>query len=88
MQRVLVTEQLAESGLEAMRAAGLEVDVRLGLSPEELLDAVRGAAALVIRSATQVTAEVLEAGDELVVVGRAGHRRSTTSTSTRRPAAA
>src|SRR3954467_15442181 len=72
MKRVLVSEQLADSGLEAMRAAGLEVDVRLGLSPSELLDAVRGASALVIRSATQVTAEVLEAGDELVVVGRAG----------------
>src|SRR6478735_10480892 len=72
MKRVLVTEQLADSGLEAMRGAGLDVDVRLGLSPEALLDAVRGAAALVIRSATQVTAEVLEAADELVVVGRAG----------------
>src|SRR6478736_9181689 len=72
MKRVLVSEQLADSGLDAMRAAGLEVDVRLGLSPSELLDAVRGASALVIRSATQVTAEVLEAGDELVVVGRAG----------------
>src|SRR3954454_9063845 len=72
MKRVLVSEQLADSGLEAMQAAGLEVDVRLGLSPSELLDAVRGASALVIRSATQVTAEVLEAGDELVVVGRAG----------------
>ena len=72
MKRVLVSEQLADSGLEAMRAAGLEVDVRLGLSPSELLDAVKGAAALVIRSATQVTAEVLEAADELVVVGRAG----------------
>ena len=34
MKRVLVSEQLADSGLEAMRAAGLEVDVRLGLSPE------------------------------------------------------
>src|SRR5436190_10826097 len=72
MQRVLVTERLAESGLDAMAAAGLEVDVRLGLSPSELLDAVRGASALVIRSATQVTADVLEAGDGLVVVGRAG----------------
>src|SRR5690349_17346790 len=72
MKRVLVSEQLADSGLDAMRAAGLEVDVRLGLSEEELLQAVRGASALVIRSATQVTAEVLEAGDELVVVGRAG----------------
>src|SRR3954453_7163818 len=72
MKRVLVSEQLAESGLEAMRSAGLEVDVRLDLSPSELLDAIPGAAALVIRSATQVTAEVLEAADELVVVGRAG----------------
>ena len=72
MKRVLVSEQLAASGLEAMRGAGLEVDFRPGLSPEELLEAVKGAHALVIRSATQVTAEVLEAGDELVVVGRAG----------------
>jgi D-3-phosphoglycerate dehydrogenase len=72
MQRVLVTERLADSGLEAMTAAGLEVDVRIGLAPSELLAAVRGASALVIRSATQVTADVLEAGNELVVVGRAG----------------
>ena len=72
MQRVLVTEKLAESGLEAMRGAGLEVDVRLGLSPEELVAAIRGASALIVRSATRVTAEVLEAGDELAVVGRAG----------------
>jgi D-3-phosphoglycerate dehydrogenase len=70
--RVLVTEQLAPRGLEAMRDAGLDVDVRLGLSHEELLGAVRGAAALVVRSATGVTSEVLEAGDGLVVVGRAG----------------
>ena len=70
--RVLVTEELAETGLAAMRAAGFEVDVRLDLSPEGLLDAVVGARALVIRSATQVTAEVLAAGTDLVVVGRAG----------------
>src|SRR6185503_18776801 len=72
MKRVLDSEQLADSGLDAMRAAGLEVDVRLDLGPEELLEVVRGASALVIRSATQVTAEVLEAADVLLVVGRAG----------------
>jgi D-3-phosphoglycerate dehydrogenase len=70
--RVLVSEPLAERGLEAMRRAGLEVDVQVGLSPDDLLTAVRGAQALVIRSATQVTAEVLDAGTDLVVVGRAG----------------
>src|SRR3954466_13836276 len=70
--RVLVSEPLAERGLEAMRAAGLDVDVQTGLSPEQLLHAIKGAHALVIRSATQVTAEVLGAADELIVVGRAG----------------
>ena len=55
-----------------MRTADLEVDVRVGLAPDELLEAVRGAAAVVIRSATQVNADVLAAGTDLVVVGRAG----------------
>ncbi len=72
MARILVTEEIAEGGLDRLRHAGHEVDVRLGLSPEELLDAVPGAAALIIRSATQVTAEVLAAGTELMAVGRAG----------------
>jgi D-3-phosphoglycerate dehydrogenase len=70
--RVLVSEPLAERGLDAMRAAGLDVDVQTGLSPEQLLTAIKGAHALVIRSATQVTAEVLAAADDLIVVGRAG----------------
>src|SRR5438067_119650 len=72
MARVLVTEQLADAGLERLRSAGHDVDVQLGLSPEQLLGAVKGAHALVIRSATKVTAEVIEAGTDLVVVGRAG----------------
>ncbi len=72
MSRVLVTEEIAENGLEQLRAAGHEVDVRLGLSPEELVEAVVGAHGLIIRSATTVTEEVLDAADELVVVGRAG----------------
>ncbi len=72
MARVLVTEKLAQRGLDLLAEAGHEVDVRLGLSPEQLLEAVVGAEALVIRSATTVTVEVLAAGTDLVVVGRAG----------------
>ncbi len=72
MARVLVTEEIAQSGLQELRNAGHEVDVRLGLSPAELLDAVVGANALIIRSATQVDAATLEAASDLVVVGRAG----------------
>ena len=72
MGRVLVTEKLAQPGLDLMSAAGHEVDVQLGLTPEQLVEAIVGANALVIRSATTVTAEVLAAGTDLVVVGRAG----------------
>jgi D-3-phosphoglycerate dehydrogenase len=48
------------------------VDVRLGLSPEELVGAIRGYDGLVIRSGTQVTAQVIRSADRLAVIGRAG----------------
>ena len=72
MARILVTEPIADGGLDRLRAAGHTVDVQEGLDPEQLTEAVEGAHALIIRSATQVTAEVLAAGTDLVVVGRAG----------------
>ncbi|MFZ8947997.1 MAG: phosphoglycerate dehydrogenase [Ilumatobacteraceae bacterium] len=72
MARILVTESIADGGLDRLRADGHDVDVREGLDRAGLLEAVRGAAALIIRSATQVDDEVLAAGSDLVVVGRAG----------------
>lgn len=72
MARVLVTEEIADSGLQKLRNAGHEVDIRLGLSPAELLEAVPGAHALIIRSATKVDAATLEAAGDMIVVGRAG----------------
>jgi D-3-phosphoglycerate dehydrogenase len=72
MARILVTEQIADGGLDRLRAAGHDIDVRLDPSPDELLSRVPGVHALIIRSATQVDRAVLTAGDELVVVGRAG----------------
>jgi len=72
MARVLVSEAIADGGLQRLRDAGHEVDIRLDLTPETLLEAIQGAHALIIRSATNVTAEVLAAGRDLVVVGRAG----------------
>jgi D-3-phosphoglycerate dehydrogenase len=72
MARVLVTEKIADAGLDMLAAGGHQVDVRQDLGPEGLLEEVRGAHALIIRSATQVDGPVLEAGTELVVVGRAG----------------
>ena len=72
MARILVPEKIADTGLDRLRDAGHEVDVRLDLDEAGLLEAVVGAEALIIRSATQVTDTVLEAGTDLVVVGRAG----------------
>jgi D-3-phosphoglycerate dehydrogenase len=72
MARILVTEEIADGGLERLRQAGHTVDIQLDLSHEQLLSAVKGAHALIIRSATDVNAEVLEAGTDLIVVGRAG----------------
>ena len=70
MSRILVTEEIADGGLDRLRAAGHEVDVQLDLS--QLNTHIVGAHALIIRSATQVTAELLEIATDLLVVGRAG----------------
>ncbi len=72
MARILVTEEIADKGLAGLREAGHHVDIQLGLSAEQLLATIAGAHALIIRSATQVTAAVLAEGADLVVVGRAG----------------
>ncbi|MFM2114489.1 MAG: D-3-phosphoglycerate dehydrogenase, partial [Actinomycetota bacterium] len=72
MARILVTEEIADGGLDRLRQAGHDVDIRLGLDHTALLSEIQGAHALIVRSATDVNAEVLAAGSELVVVGRAG----------------
>src|SRR5215211_2422958 len=71
MAKVLIAEPLADAGVELLRTAH-EVDARTAMTREELLAAVAGADALVVRSATRVDAEVLETGRDLKVVGRAG----------------
>jgi D-3-phosphoglycerate dehydrogenase len=71
--KVLVTDSLATQGLEILeRSPGIEVVNSPGLSPAELTRAISDADALVIRSATKVTAEVIEAAKQLRVIGRAG----------------
>jgi D-3-phosphoglycerate dehydrogenase / 2-oxoglutarate reductase len=70
--RVIVPEKLAPAGLHVLREAGHEVEEHLDLSPEELAAVMPGAHALIVRSATQVDAALLEASPDLLVVGRAG----------------
>lgn len=70
--RVLVCDELDPIALEELRAKGFEPEVRTGLSEDELVQAVAGVHALLVRSATKVTARVLEAADTLELIGRAG----------------
>ena len=69
--RVLVTEKLSEAGLELLRK-DFQVDARTELAGGDLAAEIAPYDALIIRSATQVTAEVLEAATNLKVVARAG----------------
>src|ERR671938_552951 len=70
--KILVSDDVSESGLEPLRAAGFEVVKRTGLKGGELLEAVRDCEGLVVRSETKVTAELLDAATRLRAVGRAG----------------
>jgi D-3-phosphoglycerate dehydrogenase len=71
--KVLVSDSLSESGLKPLRAAkGVQVTVNTGLSHDQLLEHIPAYDALLVRSSTQVTADVIQAGKRLRVVARAG----------------
>lgn len=72
MDRILVAEKISKEGLEALKKGNVEVDVRLDLDKDTILDVIGEYDALVVRSATKVTAPVIEAGKRLRVIGRAG----------------
>jgi D-3-phosphoglycerate dehydrogenase / 2-oxoglutarate reductase len=72
IKRVLVTDSLQEVGVEALRAEGLEVVVVPPLPAADLAQRIAPYAGLIVRSATKVTAEVIEAAAALEVIGRAG----------------
>jgi D-3-phosphoglycerate dehydrogenase/(S)-sulfolactate dehydrogenase len=70
--RVLVSDDLSPEAVRILREAGLEVDVKVGLKPDELERIVGDYDALAVRSATKVTARLLEKAPRLKVIGRAG----------------
>ena len=70
--KVLISDNLSPRGIEVLKQSGLEVDVKTGMKPEELKACIGQYHGLIIRSATKVTAEIVEAAANLKVVGRAG----------------
>lgn len=71
--KVLITDGMAKDGLEILEAAKeLEIDVRKGITKEELMEIIGDFDAVIIRSATNLTADLIEAGTNLKAIGRAG----------------
>jgi D-3-phosphoglycerate dehydrogenase len=69
LSRVLVREEIAEAGIRLLRDRGFEVDVD---GDSELAETIGRYDAIIVRSATKVTAELIARGDNLKVIGRAG----------------
>lgn len=69
--KVLVKEKIADAGVDLLRQS-FDVDLGLEMSDEELREAISGYDAILIRSATKLTADLIERADNLKVIGRAG----------------
>lgn len=70
--KIIITDPIAPEGVQLLRDAGFTVDEKTGLSPDELLKVIPEYDAIIVRSATKVTAPVIQAGKNLKVIGRAG----------------
>lgn len=70
--KVLISDPIAKEGIEILRNSGFEVMEKTGMAPEELIKTIPDFDAIIVRSATKVTKEVIEAGKKLRVIGRAG----------------
>ncbi|MEX2617867.1 MAG: phosphoglycerate dehydrogenase [Alphaproteobacteria bacterium] len=72
MTRVLIADELSANAEAVFKKNGIDVDVKVGMSPDELIACIGEFDGLAVRSATKVTAAVLDAAAKLKVVGRAG----------------
>ncbi len=70
--KILVADDVSETGLQPLRDAGFTVEKRIRLNPTELRAAIDGCAGLVVRSETKVTSDLMDCATALRVVGRAG----------------
>ena len=72
MKRVLIADGLSPAGLDVLRAEPWEIDVHSKMTPDELRVAIEAADALIVRSASKVTADILQNASQLKIIGRAG----------------
>ncbi len=73
MHRVLITDSLSKAGLKVLeQTPGIEVVIRSGLTPQQVREELKSVDAIIIRSGTTLTAEILEGQDRLKCIARAG----------------
>jgi len=73
MSKILVSDKLAEEGIEILKKEpGFQVDVKVGLKPDELSSIISGYEAIVVRSQTKLTKDILAAASKLKAIARAG----------------
>lgn len=71
MSKVLVSDPIDQAGIDILSQVAT-VDIQIGLKPEQLKEIIGEYDALMIRSGTRVTSEIIEAGGNLKIIGRAG----------------
>lgn len=72
MMKILVSDPIHTEGIEILRKAGYEVHENFDLSKDQLKNIIKDYDAIIIRSKTKMTKEIIEAGINLKVIGRAG----------------
>ena len=72
MPKVLISDKLSQDAVKVFEDRGVDVDFKAGIDKDKLLKIIGNYDGLAVRSATKVTQDVLDAGQNLKVVGRAG----------------
>jgi D-3-phosphoglycerate dehydrogenase len=70
--KVLIADKISDTGIQKLKDEGFEVDVKTGLSEQELVAIIAPYDAMIVRSATKATRPIIEAGENLKIIGRAG----------------
>ena len=70
--KVLIADKAAKEGIDKIKAAGFEVDVKTGLNEDQLIEIIADYAGMMVRSETKVTAKIIDAAKNMKIIGRAG----------------
>ncbi len=70
--KVLIADKAAKEGIDALKNAGFEVDVKTGLNEQQLIDIIADYDGMMVRSETKVTSKIIDAMKKMKIIGRAG----------------